>query len=105
MRGSVCVKVWTKKQQVVSLSSAESKMYAAVKTASEGLFMRAEPAPGCFSDDVLGQPQRTGQGEACRHAELVDTRIFQVRTVRHEESRHMREPSRLDDETAAEAED
>ena len=30
------LKVWTKKQQVVALSSAESELYAAVKTASEG---------------------------------------------------------------------
>ena len=37
MRGGHCLKVWTKKQQVVSLSSAESELYAAVKTASEGL--------------------------------------------------------------------
>ena len=29
--------MWIKKQQVVSLSSAESELYAAVKTASEGL--------------------------------------------------------------------
>ena len=29
--------VWTKKQQVVVLSSAESELYAAVKTASDGL--------------------------------------------------------------------
>ena len=32
-----CLKVWTEKQQVVALSSAESELYAAVKTASEGL--------------------------------------------------------------------
>ena len=37
MRGGHCLKVWTKKQQVVELSSAESELYAAVKTASEGL--------------------------------------------------------------------
>ena len=37
MRGGHCLKVWTKKQQVVSLSAAESELYAAVKTASEGL--------------------------------------------------------------------
>ena len=36
-RGGHCLKVWTKKQQVVALSSAESELYAAVKTASEGL--------------------------------------------------------------------
>ena len=37
MRGGHCLKVWTKQQQVVSLSSAESELYAAVKTAFEGL--------------------------------------------------------------------
>ena len=37
MRGGHCLKAWTKKQQVVALSSAESELYAAVKTASEGL--------------------------------------------------------------------
>ena len=37
MRGGHCLKRWTKKQQVVSLSSAESELYAAVKAASEGL--------------------------------------------------------------------
>ena len=37
MRGRHCLKVWTKKQQVVALSSAEGELYAAVKTASEGL--------------------------------------------------------------------
>ena len=35
MRGEHCFKVWTKNQHV-SLSSAESELYAAVKTASEG---------------------------------------------------------------------
>ena len=34
MRGGHCLKVWTRKQQMVSLSSAESELYAAVKTAS-----------------------------------------------------------------------
>ena len=37
MRGDHCLKVWTKKQQVVALSSAESELYVAVKTASKGL--------------------------------------------------------------------
>ena len=37
MRGGHCLRVWTKKQQVVALSSAESELCAAVKTASEGL--------------------------------------------------------------------
>ena len=37
MRGRHCLKVRTKKQQVVSLATAESELYAAVKSASEGL--------------------------------------------------------------------
>ena len=37
MRGGHCLKVRTKKQQVVSLSSAESELYAAVKAATQGL--------------------------------------------------------------------
>ena len=37
MRGGHCLKVWTKKQQVVSLFTAESELYAAEKTASEGM--------------------------------------------------------------------
>ena len=32
-----CLKVWTKKQQLVSLSTAESELHVPVKTASEGL--------------------------------------------------------------------
>ena len=37
MRGGRCFKVLTKKQHVVSLSSAESELCAAVKTAQEEL--------------------------------------------------------------------
>ena len=37
MRGGHCLKVWTKKQHVVSLSTAESELYAAVKTKAEVL--------------------------------------------------------------------
>ena len=36
MRGGHCLKVLTKNQQVVSLSTAESELFAAVKAASEG---------------------------------------------------------------------
>ena len=106
MRGGHCLKVWTKKQQVVSLSSAESELCAAVKTASGGLgeqsvakelghIVWAEPTLGRLGNDGLGQSQRAGQSEARRHAESVDTGAIQVRQVRHEEGRHEREPSRL----------
>ena len=61
MRGEHCFKVSTKKQQVVSLSTAESELYAAVKTAFH--------------------PQRAGQSETRQHAELVDKRGLQVRRV------------------------
>ena len=37
MRGGHCLQVWTQKQQVVFLSTAESGLYATVKTASEEL--------------------------------------------------------------------
>ena len=37
MRGGHCLTVWTEKQQVVSLSTPESELYAADKTASEGM--------------------------------------------------------------------
>ena len=67
MRGGHCLNVWTKKQQVVSLSSAESELYPAVKTASEGLGIQSaaeghgtvvwiESAPGRLSNNLLGQP-------------------------------------------------
>ena len=67
--------------------------------------MWAELAPGCLSDDVLGQPWRSGESKARRHAESLDTGGFQIRPVHHEESRHERERSRLDDLTSGKAED
>ena len=41
MTGGHCLKVWTRKQQVASLSTAESDLYAEVKTASEGLAIQS----------------------------------------------------------------
>ena len=35
-----------------------------------GQCMKVEPTSGCHSNDVLGQPQRAGQGKTQRHAEL-----------------------------------
>ena len=65
MRGGLCLKVWTKKPQVVSLSTAESELYASVKTGirragdperGKGLgdSMWAERSSVCFSDDFSG---------------------------------------------------
>ena len=75
MRGGHCLKVWTKKQQVVALSSTESELYAAVKTASEGLGVQSvakdlgdnvptEFASGCLSNVEPGQPWRPAKSEA-----------------------------------------
>ena len=94
--------------------TAESELYAAVKTASEGAWdpargnglgdtMWAESTSGCFSNDVPSQSQRIWLGEARRHA-AVDTGGIQVRQVRHAEGRHEREPTRFHDETDAEIE-
>ena len=87
MRGGHCLKVRSKKQQVVALSSAERELLAAVKTASEGLGISElgegfgdsmQSAPGCVSNTVLGQQQGIGQGETREGATLVDTRGVQV---------------------------
>ena len=41
MIGSHCVKVWCKKQQVVARSSAESELYAGLKTGTESLGLQS----------------------------------------------------------------
>ena len=82
--------------------------FSAVKTAWEGLGVQsltedledsvpADSAPGCVSNNVLGEPQGFGHGEARERATSVDTRGVQVREVRHQESGYAREPRRLDD--------
>ena len=48
MRGGHCFKVWTKKQQVVSLFTAESELNAAVKTAPEGLGIQSVAKDLCI---------------------------------------------------------
>ena len=52
------------------------------------------PTSGCHLVDVLGEPQRSGQSETFRRAELVDIKKkgLQVRKVRHEGSAYEREP-------------
>ena len=88
MRGGRCLMEWTKKQQLVSLSTAEIELYAAVKSASEGLDSRVWQMTSvlCFlTTQRRCEPQRTGQSETRWYAEFVDTSGFQVRKVRHEE--------------------
>ena len=101
MRGGHCLKVCTKKQQVVSLSSAESELYAAVKTALEGLGIQSitkDMGMSCGlnlhldGSATMCLVKRPGQGKARRCAEPVDTGGFQSRVIRHEEGRHEREP-------------
>ena len=97
-RGGHRLKVGTKKQQVVSLSSAESDLYAAVKNCIRRLGIHGdvvwtESTSGRLSNDVLG-PQRTGQGETRHPSQVGSSR----------RSRHERENSRRTDETNAEIE-
>ena len=85
--------VWTKKQQVMSLSTAESdcttqskphlKDWNSERGEGPGHCTWVERKSGCHSDDVPGQPQRIGQSKTCRHA---------AQKVRHEEFGYEREP-------------
>ena len=90
------LKVWTKQQQVVSLSTADGELHAAAKAASEGLGILCVASDlgivcgltlplGASATLGLVNTRRFGQGEARRHAELVDTGGIQVGRVRHEE--------------------
>ena len=89
MRGGHCLEVWAKKQQVVALSSAESEVYAAVKTALEGLEIQSVAKDLGISCGVNLHLKRS-------------TSTFRICG---EESRHEHEYRRLDDETTGEAED
>ena len=60
--------------------------------------VQANPVPRCLSDDGSGQPQRTFLGETRRHAILMQTGGTEVREVCRKESRHDREPRKLDDQ-------
>ena len=76
LSGCRCLKVWTEKQQVVAMSSAESEPYAAVKTASEGLGIQSVARDLGISCRLnlhldasatmcLVNRRGTGQSEAC----------------------------------------
>ena len=87
--------MWTKKQQV-ALSSAESELYAAVKTASEGLGIQSVAKDLGIScrlnlhldaSATMRLVNRRGLGKA-KHVDMqkpLDTGGFQVRPVHHEE--------------------
>ena len=89
MRGGHCLKTWTHEQQVVSLSSAESELYAAVKAASEGLGVQSlakDLGVTCGLNLHLDAPatmclvSRRGLGKA-KHVDMQNLWI----QVRHEE--------------------
>ena len=67
------MKVWTKKQQVVSLSTAESEPYAAVKTMSEGLGYRVWHDAA----STMCQVSCRGQGKA-KHVDVQNQWIQEV---------------------------
>ena len=76
--GSHCIKYFSKKQQVVALSSAESELYAGLKTATEALGMKslAEDMGYCSevhlyfdSSAAVSLADRRGLGKA-KHIDL-----------------------------------
>ena len=94
MRGGRCLKVWTKQQQVVSLSSAESELYAAVKTASWR--SRASQRTWEYRVDCTWMPQQQcvwSAAEVWARQSMSMYRIYGYRWIRHEQGRHDREPS------------
>ena len=116
MRGEHCLKVWTKKQQVVSLSSAESELYAAVKTASEGLGVQSVAKDLGISCGLnlhldasatmcLVKPQGTGQA---KHGDMQNLWIQEAsksgRFITKKVGTNVK-PSRLHDEAGGETED
>ena len=107
MRCGHCLKVWTKQQQVASLSTAESQLYAALKTASEGLGIPSVAKDlgivcrlNLHLDATPGQPEgRARQSAAtCRTCGYKKLQV-KKKKVRHEEGGYALEPRRLDDET------
>ena len=111
MRGGHSLTVWTKKQRVVSLSTAESERYAADKTAPEGLGIQsvANYLAKHVGRTCIWMPQRRCAWPIAEDwtrrstptCKTVDTGGMQGKKIRHEASRHEREPRRLDDEAAA----
>ena len=97
MRGGHCLRVWTKKQQVVAVSSAESELCAAVKMASEGLGIQSvawDLGISCRlnlhldASATMRLVNRIGQCETCRHGKPLDTGGFHIRPVSHEKGQH-----------------
>ena len=109
MRGEHCFKVWTKKQQVVSLSYAESELYAAVKTASVGLAIQSvakdlEMSCGMNlhleASATMCLVNRRGLGKA-KHVDMQKA----SKSGRFITKKVGTNVNRLDDEAAGEAED
>ena len=92
MRGRHCLEVWTRK---AASGVTVHRRERAVRHSQKRIRRAWHPErgkglgnivwAGCFSDDVLGQPQGFGQCETRRHAESLDTGGFQVREVRRQE--------------------
>ena len=107
--------VRTKKQQVASLSTAESELYAAFKTASECLGIQSvakdlEIVCGLNlhldATATMCKVNRRGQGKA-KHVDMqnpVHAGGTQAKKTHPEESRYEREPRRVNDETDGETE-
>ena len=101
MRGGHCLKVWTKKQQVMSLSTAESELYAAVKTASEVFWIQSVAKDLGISCGLNLHLDASATMCLVNHRGLAkrSTSTCRICGHSHEEGRHEREPSRVNDET------
>ena len=77
MRGGHCLRVWKKKQQVVSLSSTESELYAAVKAASEGLGISCGLNLHLDASATMCLVNRRGLGKA-KHVDMQNLWIEQT---------------------------
>ena len=87
MRGGQCLKVWAKRQQVMVLSTAESELWAAVKSASESLGIQStakDMGIKCWLNMHLGVAStlrflsRIGLGKA-EHVDMPNLWIQEVR--------------------------
>ena len=109
MRGGHCLKVWTKKQQVVSLSSTESELYAAseglgVQSVAKDLGILCGLNLHLDASAAMGLVNRRGLGKA-KHVDMQNLWIQEASKSGRFVTRKVGtsvNPSRFNDETAAE---
>ena len=108
MRGGRCLKVWTKKQRVVSLSTAESELCTPRSNAERGrrtwaLYVVDHTSWMPRRPFAWSTAEELGKAELVDMRELMDTRSLQVKNVstrrKSGANANPAESRRLDDET------